>query len=645
MKVCILTHTFPRFEGDIAAPFMESLVNAIVAAGNEVFVLAPYSKEYKKDFREKKYQLITYKYIFPDFLHKIGYSQTLKNDMELKPLMLFLSPLMFFFGFWALLGLIKKEKIEVVNAHWILPNGFIAALVSLFTGVPVISTLPGSDVYLARKNFIYKNMALFAAKISKVVTSNSLELINDLVKLGVNRDKCQVIIYGVDVDKFKPKNVDFLRKKFFIPKEKIIVLSVGRLVAKKGFLYLIEAAANITKNFKEIVFFIVGEGDQREELQHKISEKSLDKFFIMPGWVNYQDLSEYYNLGDIFVLPSIRDEKGNLDDQSVALVEAMACGRPVVTSNFPGYRVVVEDEKNGFLVSEKDVSGIVDVLKCLLNSKTLRQKIGKEARSSVLNYFSWEKIADQYLNLFQDIRSDGDYSKSVSIILNENDRIKKGKQILAVLTDYLGETKNLSCLDVGCSSGVISNLLAGSFNKVVGIDTDKTALNLAENKFKNENLEFKEMSGEKIDFKDNNFDVVICHQVYNFVDNPQKLMSEIYRVLKKGGICFFSARNKFALVEPQYHLPLLSWFPKNITKAYFSIFNPGKKYFGENYMSYFELIKLTDAFEVHDYTLNILKHPVKFGFNQYKKYAFIAKLLPNFFLPLLPNFIWILEKK
>lgn len=403
MKICLFTHTFPRSNLDTVAPFMDGLARGLVQVGNEVFVLTPYNSDFQNELRP--YKIIQYKYIFWEKLHKIGYSQTLTNDMGIKPVMYLLAPLMILAGFIALLKLINQEKIEIINAHWILPNGFIGALASILTGVPLVSTLPGSDVYVAKKNFIFSWMARFADKVSAAITSNSPQLIDDLGQIGANSTKGHIILYGVDPAKFKPdqsQNLE-LRKKYGISEDKIVILSVGRLVAKKGFLYLIEATDIIKKNNNFIVV-IVGEGSQRKELENKIKAKHLENFFILPGWIDYQNLVNYYNLGDIFILPSIRDQGGNLDDQSVALVEAMACGRPVVTSNFPGYKLVVKEGKNGFLVSEKNSTSIAQALKKLIDSKKLRNKMGRKSLNMVIKHFTWKAISRQYTVLFKSLK-------------------------------------------------------------------------------------------------------------------------------------------------------------------------------------------------------------------------------------------------
>lgn len=410
MKICILTHTFPRFEKDIAAPFMDGVSRGMVESKNEVVVLTSYSPKFKITSKSKKYKVVLYKYMPFKSWHKLGYSETLTDDKTLKFVNLLLSPFMFFFGAIALYRLVKREKIDVINAHWILPNGFIASMVSKITGTVVVSTLPGSDVYMADQNTLYRHMAKFASETSKAITSNSPQLLDDLAKicekLGTKKGSIQKksfpIMYGTDPKNFYPtsKNVLEIRRKLNIKKESLVISSVGRLVSKKGYKYLVEAAPEIIKKNKNIIFTIFGEGDQRHNLEQRVRDLKIEQYFRFPGWVKYNELLYYQNMGDIFILPSIRDEEGNLDDQSVSVVEAMACAKPIVTTNFPGYKIIVENGKNGYLVPEKRSDLIAKALINIFTSKTKMVSMSKRSRYLAVNNLSWKIIGAQYTTLF-----------------------------------------------------------------------------------------------------------------------------------------------------------------------------------------------------------------------------------------------------
>lgn len=405
MKVCILTHTFPRYDKDIAAPFMDGVARGISQSGNEAFVLTPYSPYFRKT--SKPYEVITYKYIFPKSLHKLGYSDTLSDDKTIKPLMWFLSPFMIIFGTLALYKLVKKKKIDIINAHWILPNGFMAAIVSILTKVPVVQTLPGSDVYIANKNIVFRLMVAIATHRARAITSNSKQLLDDLAKITNQniKEKSYQIIYGVNPKKFKPNRVknNRLRNKIGINRDSIVILGVGRLVAKKGFYYLVKAAPIIIKDRKNVDFVIVGEGDQKERLINIAKKLEIINKFHFIGAIDYENLVDYYNLSDIFILPSIRDNQGNLDDQSVSVVEAMSCGKPIITTNLPGYRLVIKNRYNGYLVGQKDTSAIAEKIIHLAGSKKVRLKMGVNSRENAIKKCSWTHIGRQYIQLFKKI--------------------------------------------------------------------------------------------------------------------------------------------------------------------------------------------------------------------------------------------------
>lgn len=637
MKICLFTHTFPRFDGDSAAPFMDGVATSLCQEGNEIFVLTPYSPFFK--ISSKPYRLITYKYIFPSNLHLLGYSNTLSDDKKIPFINLLISPLLYIFGFFALMKLIKKEKIDLISAHWILPNGFIAAAASLVTGVPLVSTLPGSDVYLASKNKLYKLMALFAAKISQAITSNSPQLQADFKKLGARKSKFSTIIYGVDPQKFCPndKQGRFLRKKLSISEDKIIILGVGRLVEKKGFKYLVKGAPLILRKNKKAVFLIVGAGDQQEEIEELIKKKKLQQNFYLVGNIGYKDLPSYYNLADIFILPSIRDNGGNLDDQSVSVMEAMSSSLPVITTNFAGYKIVVKNGVSGYLIPPKSIPRISQTINRLLADKNLRGAVGQTARREIITKFSWQAIGREYLGLFERLlNSKKFYSTSVPEILESSGREEKAKQIIGVLKSHLPDMRNLSCLDIGCSNGVISLRLSKYFKLVTGVDVDSDAISKAQ-KYSSQNLKFMCLDALNSKFKDNMFDVVILNQVYEFVDDPQKLINEVHRVLKKGGICFVGARNKLSIIEGQSGLPLLHFMPNILSKTVAEIL--GREYYPTRYRTLSGLYRLFKRFEINNLTLSILKTPGKYKFASLLKYQPITKLIPEWIIKLLINFL------
>ena len=205
----------------------------------------------------------------------------------------------------------------------------------------------------------------------------------------------------------------------------------------------------------------------------------------------------------------------------------------------------------------------------------------------------------------------------------------------------------LKLLDVGSSTGIIDNELAKSFKHVTGIDIDKGGVQYAKKKYKRKNLKFKLDDAMNLSFKDNSFDVVICAQVYEHVPSDIKLMNEIYRVLKPGGVCYFAALNKYWIMEPHHNLPFLSWLPKTLGNLYVRVTGKSNTYY-ETLRPYWGLRKLTKAYQHHDYTEKILKNPQKYGYKNNFPSKGILYLIIKLFAPLLkyytPTYFWILEK-
>ena len=212
MNVVILTHTCPRFKGDHTAAFMKGLGNSFVGAGLNTWMLTPFDAAFRPD-DEREYQLVTYRYIWPQSWHVLGYARTLANDAAVRWSSVLLAPFLIVAAIFNLWRLVKRERIDVINAHWIVPNGFIGAVVSKLSGARLVPTLPGSDVFLAKKNPVYGWMARVAARQAAAITTNSPQLGRDLVGLGADPEILSTIIYGVDTNEMYPSDAGVAAKR------------------------------------------------------------------------------------------------------------------------------------------------------------------------------------------------------------------------------------------------------------------------------------------------------------------------------------------------------------------------------------------------------------------------------------------------
>lgn len=235
--------------------------------------------------------------------------------------------------------------------------------------------------------------------------------------------------------------------------------------------------------------------------------------------------------------------------------------------------------------------------------------------------------------------SQGDCSQ----LLDIDNRNLKSKKIRSILEEHINKKfDSLKILDLGCSYGIILNEFTDS-NLCVGVDLDMHALSSGL------------MHGysvcsdaESLPFSSDSFDVVICNHVYEHTDDACQLMKEIKRILCAGGCCYFAGPNKFALIEPHYELPFLSWLPNKLANIYIHIFK-GLQAYNVKPLSYSKIKWLTQNFDATEYTGKVLYDPEKYFIqdmvmpNTLRQWValFVYKYMKFIF----PGFIFVLVKK
>lgn len=241
-----------------------------------------------------------------------------------------------------------------------------------------------------------------------------------------------------------------------------------------------------------------------------------------------------------------------------------------------------------------------------------------------------------------------DFSGSSAGMYDQLGRERKAKTMLAVLNDFIQTPlENLHLLNVGGSTGIIDNYLADYFRYVNSIDIDEEAVVFAQATFSKHNLTSQIGDALNMAFPDDSFDVVICSQIYEHVPDPDKLVAEIFRVLKPGGVCYFAAGNRLMWNEPHYNLPLLSVIPRPLAHLYVKLAKKAEHYHELHY-TYWGLKALVKAFIVHDYSHQMISDPDKYHINYMlaagSKKALFARVIAEKFFWLTPGYIWLLQK-
>jgi glycosyltransferase involved in cell wall biosynthesis len=396
MHIGVLTHNYPRFPGDFSGTFVEALCNEWAAQGQQVTVYAPYDPAYRRPLNGPV-TLRLYRYAWPDSLHRLGYMRSMQSDLALRVDAYILSPALFAAGIRAVLAGARRERPDVFHAHWLLPNGFIGAVASRRTGIPLAISVPGSDAQVARKNPVFRRMARFALQQADLLTANSAELRDAVVPLGANLQKFDMIIYGTDPSALKPvpTGTAELRARLGIAADQVVALAVGRMVPKKGFDVLIRALAEPALRASPVTAVMVGEGDDKAAWQQLAAELRVEDRLRWVGSVPKTEIGVYYNMADILAMPSVSRPADGLN---VCVLDAMSCGKPVVASMVAGNPLAVDDGATGLLVPEQDPTALAAAIARLVDDGELRHRMGTAARARIENELGWPHLARRYLD-------------------------------------------------------------------------------------------------------------------------------------------------------------------------------------------------------------------------------------------------------
>jgi colanic acid/amylovoran biosynthesis glycosyltransferase len=219
---------------------------------------------------------------------------------------------------------------------------------------------------------------------------------NKLISLGCDPSKIMVHHMGIDCHKFipAPKPQEQTKK---------LIISVARLVEKKGLADGIDAVAQLGKTPSQLVYYIVGDGILRSQLTKQIEQLAATEQIKLLGWLEQSELCQLISQADILLAPSVTSKNGDSEGIPVSLMEAMAQSIPVVSTCHSGIAELVENDVAGYLVPERDVQALGTKLDQLLASAELRQKMGIAGRERVIKDYNIEQLCDRLVVIYQQL--------------------------------------------------------------------------------------------------------------------------------------------------------------------------------------------------------------------------------------------------
>ena len=294
---------------------------------------------------------------------------------------------------WRLSRAIKALRPDVVHAHD--PHAVaMAALALSMTRGPKRAPLVASR----RVDFHLKKNSLSRWKYDQVdlfiCASDAIRKM--LIADGIDEGRSVTVHEGIDLARVAAAPEAALHEQLFLPHGSLIVGNVAALVPHKGQKHFIESAALVVRQVPDARFVIAGEGELRESLEHQVKHLGLEKHVKLAGF--RPDILSLHKAFDIFVMSSVTEGLGT------SLLDAMACGRPIVATTAGGIPEVVADGETGFLVPPRDHHAMADAIVRLLNDEALRRRMGEAGLSLVSAKFSAERMTEGTLAAYGRLR-------------------------------------------------------------------------------------------------------------------------------------------------------------------------------------------------------------------------------------------------
>lgn len=297
--------------------------------------------------------------------------------------------------FTAIVNAVDSFNPDIIHVHHLMPLTWIARFIKIAYGLNFVVTVHGSELPTLQNDKRYPYLTSEALLKAVRIVPNSFwtrEWTQRILGNDFTR-QMRVVPGGVDVDLF-PAQMDTkeVDKKYKLAGQKVVLFS-GKLTKYKGVKYLIHAARKING-----LVVIVGDGPERANLETLVGNLRLNNVKFL-GYIGNHNLINLYYRADVCVVPSVWDEPLGL-----VVLEAMATKTPVVVTRKGGIPLMVKDGLNGFFVRPRNAKEIAEKVGLLLSNDGLRKKMGERARQTVLERFTWNKIAERFEGMYAEFR-------------------------------------------------------------------------------------------------------------------------------------------------------------------------------------------------------------------------------------------------
>ncbi|WP_159023051.1 glycosyltransferase [Formosa sp. L2A11] len=294
----------------------------------------------------------------------------------------------------------KLKDIDIYHVQFAISGSDLALFISSGgSSSKLITTFHGFDAHFNDYEELKsrQNRYNILLKYSTFLTANTKYLADKIELLGGEKTKLKIIPMGIDVNYFKNEILKIL------PEDKHInLISVGRLIELKGFSYAIKSVKLLVDKGFDVIYTIVGDGVEFNNLRALILELKLGNNVYLIGKKNQSELKELYNKNHVFLMSSITDSNNRAEAQGVVTAEAQAMGLPIVAFNSGGVSYTIQDKETGFLVEEKNIKSYAYAIEKIITDEILYKEMSKSAINFVKKNFSNEHSSQEFIKLYND---------------------------------------------------------------------------------------------------------------------------------------------------------------------------------------------------------------------------------------------------
>jgi phosphatidylinositol alpha-1,6-mannosyltransferase len=324
--------------------------------------------------------------IHPNSIHRVG----LKRVWWLKPesLGMYLKML----GKSLLVAF--RNKFDAVHGARALPEGLVAWIMARLLRKPLVVYCHGEELSTWGRGRKFRTM-LWVYRHADANIANSEYTLEEMVKLGVRRETITLIYPGVDTERFRPGlPCEDLKQSIGLQAGQHLILSVGRLVRRKGFDQVIRAIPELVKQGIDAHYALIGIGEDWDYLSELAKELGVSERLHLLGHVSPEDLPRWYNACDVFVMAN-REINGDTEGFGMVFLEAAACGKPAIAGDAGGTGAAVVDGETGFRVDGNCVAAVSTALLAVLNNTNLAAHMASTGLARAQTEFSWDSVAEK----------------------------------------------------------------------------------------------------------------------------------------------------------------------------------------------------------------------------------------------------------